>query len=132
MTITVRTFFACSLALPIAVGLLGFAVPMLEGLTWIMTFAALPYLVCAFVLAVLVRFASTDRQLFLLSIAAPWFMGLIMLSFLAAIDPPELRSASRLVELAHVIPLAALVGYCYVGVVWLGLYVARRHRLVDK
>ena len=132
MTITSRTFFSCSLALPVVVGALGLAVPALEGVTFVMTFAVIPYLVCASILALPIRLVSTERRLLLLSLAAPWLMSLLLVLFLGAIDPPELRSAGRIVDLAGVAPISILVSYGYVGLAWLCFSAAKRVRLVGR
>jgi len=115
-----RTYFMWALLLPIAVGLRGFILSRLEAVTFLMAFAAIPYVVCAIILVVLVRRSHSLRQLMWISIAAPLLMGICMCVFFVAIDPPELRSISRLLQLTSVIPLSGVIGYCYVAIAWVG------------
>ena len=93
-------------------------------------FVAIPYLICACILVPLIRAADTSRKLLSLSLAAPWLMGMVMLIFVAVIDPPELRSAHRLIQLADVIPTSAIVGYCYVALAWLAFFAAQKLSLI--
>lgn len=129
---TQRTYFLWTLTLPIIVGLLGFVLPSIEGVTFLMAFAAVPYAVCAVLLAALIWHSRTHKQLILLSMSAPLFMGVCMYVFFVAIDPPELRDASRLVQLMSIIPLSAVVAYCYIAFAWLGFLAFKKLGLVDR
>ena len=115
-----RTYFMWSLTLPIIVGLLGLILPKMDGITFLMAFAAIPYVMCAILLVVLVRRSHTFKQLIWISVAAPLLMGICMYVFFVAIDPPELRGISRSVQLTSIIPLSTIVGFCYVAIVWVG------------
>lgn len=120
-----------TLTLPIVVGLVGFILPSMEAVTFVMSFAVIPYVVCAIVLAVLIRRSRTLKQLLWLSISAPILMGAFMVVFLVIIDPPELRSISRLSQLTSTFPLSAIVAYCYVALAWVGFAVGAKYGLVS-
>jgi hypothetical protein len=105
---------------------------MLEPVSFMMSFAAAPYALSAAALTLLIRRARSTKQLVLISLIAPLIMWVLQGAFLAAIDPPELRSASRLVQLfgpeliAVVIPWAA----AFVLLAWLGYALGRRLQLI--
>ena len=102
----------------------------MEAVTFVMTFAAIPYIVSACILVVLIRRSHTLKQLIWISMAAPILMGILMVTFFAAIDPPELRGVSRLMQLSSVFPISAIVGYCYVALAWIGFAIGVKWGLV--
>lgn len=97
-----------------------------------MAYAAIPYAACAVLLAILLWRSHTQKQLIWLSISAPLFMGVCMYVFFVVIDPSELWSAKRLVQLLSIIPLSAVVAYCYVALAWIGFLAFKKFGLVNR
>ena len=127
-----QTYFMWTLALPIAVGLLGFVLPGMEAITFLMAFAAIPYAVCAIVLAILIRRSGTIKQMMWLSIFAPILMGVFVFVFIAAIDPSGVQNVSRLFQLISIIPISAIFAYGYVAVAWIGFAFGTKFGLISR
>ncbi len=121
-----RAFFLAALFLPIGVGYLGKFVPMFDGIYFLWQFAAIPYIISALVLAVLLMCVRSLRHIAVLSMCAPLLMSVAELVFLGAIDPPELHGVGRTLQLlASTMPMALIVGYVFVGITW-GLFALAR------
>ena len=127
-----KTYFTWTLTLPIGVGLLGLIFPSMKGVTFLMAFAAIPYVVCATVLVVLIRRSRTIKQMMWLTIFAPILMGVFVFAFIVAIDPYGVRSVSRLFQLTSIIPISALFAYCYVALAWLGFALGTKIGLISS
>jgi hypothetical protein len=54
-----------------------------------------------------------------------------MVAFLFVIDPPELRSYGRLLQLWSVIPLTVFVSYGYIALCWILFAVVIRLGLIN-
>lgn len=127
-----KTYFMWTLTLPIGVGLLGLVLPSMGGVTFLMAFAAIPYVVCATVLVVLIRRSRTIKQMMWLTIFAPILMGVFVFAFIVAIDPSGVRSVSRLFQLTSIIPISAIFAYCYVALAWLGFAFGTKFGLISS
>jgi hypothetical protein len=67
----------------------------------------------------------------LLTFLAPVLMSFLELVFMIIIDPPELRSLSRVLQLfGSVVPLTAIVSFVFVSLSWGFFAVVRKLRWV--
>jgi hypothetical protein len=121
-----KAFFLATLLLPILVGYLGYFIPALDGIYFIWQFAAIPYFISAGVLVLLICFARTRSQLAVISLCAPVLMSAFEWAFLVAIDPPELRSFHRVLQLASVVPMAVAVAFVFVALSWAAFAALRK------
>lgn len=113
-----KAFFLTALLLPILVGYLGLFLPALDGVFFLWQVAAIPYFITAGVLALLICFSRTLLQLAVTSLCAPVLMSLCEWAFLVAIDPPELRSFHRILQLSSVVPMTIAVAFVFVALSW--------------
>jgi hypothetical protein len=121
-----KAFFLAALLLPILVGYLGYFVPALDGVFFLWQFAAIPYFITAGVLALLILYARNLSQIKVISLCAPVLMSVFELAFLVAIDPPELRSFDRILQLSSVVPMTVGVAFVFVALSWVTFLVSRR------
>ncbi len=121
-----KVFFLATLLIPILVGYLGYFLPALDGVFFLWQFAVIPYFITAGVLAMLICFARTRSQLAVISLCAPVLMSALEWAFLVAIDPPELRSFHRVLQLASVVPMTIAVAFLFVALSWTAFAVSRK------
>ncbi len=122
-----RAFFFAALLLPIGVGYLGKFVPALDAIYFLWQFAAIPYIVSAIVLAVLLARAQSLSQMTVLTMCAPLLMCVAEWIFFVAIDPPELRGIGRTLQLfLSTTPITLTVAYVFVGITWSLFALCRR------
>ena len=127
-----RAFFVAALLLPIVVGYLGYFVPPLEGFYFLWQFVAVPYVISAVLLAALIARSRSLKRIVMLSMCAPFLMSVATLLFFVVIDPPELRGLARVFQLfMSTAPIALIVSYIFVGIVWAFFALARRIGLVE-
>jgi len=84
------------------------------------------YFVSAGVLAVLIFCARTLSHMATISFCAPLLMSAAELAFLVTIDPPQLRSFARILQLALVVPMTIAVASVFVALSWAAFWVARK------
>lgn len=121
-----KAFFLATLLLPILVGYLGYFLPALDGVYFLWEFAAIPYFITAGLLALLIYYARTLSQIKVISVCAPVLMSACELAFLVAIDPPELRSFHRVLQLSSVVPMTIGVAFVFVALSWAAFAVIRK------
>jgi hypothetical protein len=125
-----RTYFLAFLLLPVAVAYASRNSP-LDGIYFIWQFAQVPYLATVVLLAVFIWRAKTHSQILLLTFLAPVLMSFLELVFMVIIDPPELRSMSRVFQLfGSVVPMTVIVSFIFVALSWAFFAVARKLRWV--
>jgi hypothetical protein len=125
-----RTYFLAFLLLPIAVAYISSISP-LDGIYFIWQFAKIPYIATVVVLALFIWWAKTHSRMLLLTFLAPVLMSFLELVFMIIIDPPELRSLSRVLQLfGSVVPLTAIVSFVFVSLSWGFFAVVRKLRWV--
>jgi hypothetical protein len=128
--VTTRTFFLALLLLPVAVAYASWHTP-LDGIYFIWQFAKIPYLATVVLLAVFIWRARTYSRMLLLTFLAPALMSFFELVFMVIIDPPELRSMSRVFQLfGSVVPMTVIVSFVCVALSWALFAVARKLRWV--
>ena len=121
-----KVFFLATLLFPILIGYLGYFLPAFDGVFFLWQFAAIPYFITAGVLALLICLARTLSQLAVISLCAPVLMSVFEWAFLVAIDPAELRSFHRVLQLASVIPMTVAVGFVFVALSWAAFAASRK------
>lgn len=125
-----RTYFLAFLLLPVALAYASRHSP-LDGIYFIWQFAKIPYLATVILLVVFIWRAKTYSQMLLLTFLAPALMSFFELVFMVVIDPPELRSMSRVFQLfGSVVPMTAIVSFACVALSWAFFAVARKLRWV--
>lgn len=121
-----KAFFLATLLLPILVGYLGYFVPALDRVFFLWQFATIPYFITAALLVLLILCARNLSQIKVISLCAPVLMGVFELAFLVAIDPPELRSFDRVLQLSSVVPMTIGVAFVFVALSWAAFWVTRK------
>jgi hypothetical protein len=125
-----RSYFLAFLLVPIAVAYISRVFPPLDGMYFLWQFANIPYVVTVALLALPIWRARTFSRVLLLSMFAPLLMRALELIYLIAIDPPELRSMARVLQLCSVVPLTIAISFVFVALSW-GLFaLARKFRWV--
>ncbi len=121
-----RTYFLAFLLLPIAVAYASMNSP-LDGIYFIWQFAKIPYLATVVLLAVFIWRAKTYSRILMLTFLAPVLMSFLELIFMVIVDPPELRSMSRVFQLfGSVVPITIIVSFVFVALSWAFFSVARK------
>jgi hypothetical protein len=121
-----KAFFLATLLLPILVGYLGYFVPALDGVFFLWQFAAIPYCITAGVLTLLTLCARNLSQIKVISLCALVLMSAFELALLVGIDPPELRSFDRVLQLSSVVPMTIGVALVFVALSWAAFVVSRK------
>lgn len=126
-----RNYFLAFLLLPIAVAYISNFIPRLDGIYFLWQFAKFPYVGTVVLLALPIWHAKTFSRILLLSILAPFLMSALELILIIAIDPPELRSMARVIQLwVAVVPLTIAVSFMFVALSWGFFALARKLRWV--
>jgi hypothetical protein len=126
-----RTCFLAFLLLPIAVAYISRFIPPLDGIYFLWQFAKIPYVATAVLLALFIWRAKTFSRMLMLSILAPFLMSALEAIFVVAIDPPELRSIARVLQIiGSVVPLTIIVSFVFIALAWSFLALARQLRWV--
>jgi hypothetical protein len=125
-----RSYFLAFLLVPIAVAYICKVFPPLDRIYFLWQFANIPYVATVALLALPVWRARTFSRVLMLSMLAPLLMSALELIFMIAIDPPELRSMTRVLQLCSVVPLTIAVSSVFVALSWGVFALARKFRWV--
>jgi hypothetical protein len=130
--VSMRTFFLAFLLVPIGLAYISYVISPLNGMYFLWQFAQIPYAATAALLALFIWRTKTFARILMLSILAPFLMSALESAFMIAVDPPELRSMARVLQLCFsVAPLTIIVSFVFVALSWGFFSIAQKLRWVN-